>query len=376
MAIASVIVRKVPDLPVVVEELLRQLPRGRVATYGGVAAAIGDPIAARWVGAYLVSDEHRAARGIDHMDRQRRVAADAFCPCHRVVRADGTVGAYAHGTGDAKRSLLEQEGIPFRSPDRVDLASVPVAELRSEQPLAQLREWQSEIARQAVWCGGPASDLPATVGGVDISYVPHTELAVATYALVDANSRQLLAHHSLRQRIGFPYITSYLAFRELPLMRAAVQQAEREGALGDVTIVDGSGILHPRRAGLATMLGVTAGITTIGVTKTHLWGEPSTASAGAEATGAADGWLPLRIDGQTIGAVICSSGVGRRASARVSQRPIYVSPGHLIDVCSAARIVRQLVGPHRLPEPQYWADRLSRQEARGLANNLRQGETI
>ena len=66
---------EIPDLAQCLRGLLRQIPRGRVSTFGDLADALGDRIAATWVGHYAMHHDH-----------------DAECRCHRVVRADGGLG--------------------------------------------------------------------------------------------------------------------------------------------------------------------------------------------------------------------------------------------------------------------------------------------
>ena len=65
----------IPDMVLALERLIKQVPCGRVTTPGGLAAALGDPIAARWIGHYTLHHDH-----------------DANCVCHRVLRAGGGTG--------------------------------------------------------------------------------------------------------------------------------------------------------------------------------------------------------------------------------------------------------------------------------------------
>jgi len=125
-----------------------------------------------------------------------------------------------------------------------------------------------------------------------------------------------------------------------------LEKARAEDKLAEVLLVDGSGILHPRHAGLASHFGVAAGVPTIGVTKKLLWGQVELA-----------GLEPRRprpvLDGKRlIGAAI--------RPTDGSRRPIFVSPGHRVSVAYARDVVARLLLGRRLPEPLYWADRLSR----------------
>lgn len=100
-----------------------RIPRGRVATYGAVAAAAGSPRGARAAGAALSRNTLNNA------------AAAPRVPCHRVVRADGGVGGFYGGGGERKYEMLREEGISFREDGTVDPASVMTL-----SPLPQLRD--------------------------------------------------------------------------------------------------------------------------------------------------------------------------------------------------------------------------------------------
>jgi len=126
-----------------------------------------------------------------------------------------------------------------------------------------------------------------------------------------------------------------------------VKAAER---LSEVLLVDGTGTLHPRRMGIAAHLGVVASLPTVGVIKKLLCGRVDIEGMRPQES------RPVLQDGQL-------AAVALRPTAG-SRRPIFVSPGHRLDVAYSERLVRTLLCGHRLPEPLYWADRLSRKAAR------------
>jgi deoxyribonuclease V len=180
---------------------------------------------------------------------------------------------------------------------------------------------------------------------------------VAAYALVELDTGKLVWSATLRRHVTFPYISSFLAFRELPILLELLEEASRCARMADVIMVDGSGVLHPRRAGIATILGVAIEWPTIGITKSRLTGrlcQPDSPSAN---------WQPVMQDNELLGAAILPS--------TSAAKPLYVSPGHLMDLESSVRIVQMLQLNHRLPEPIYLADRLSRREAAGRIRALR-----
>lgn len=327
----------VPDLEATLREWLSRVPPGRVVTCGALAELLGDRQAARWIGTWLGEHEHGPA-----------------CGCHRVVRAGGRPARFILG-GTRQVQLLRAEGAPFEGDTVAASAILSPEELSQlagsdarERPLERLQELQRSL-RAAVRIV-PLTRMPKDCGGVDISY--RNGQAVAVYCRVLWPSGEKVYETAVVQRVTFPYITSYLSFRELPPMLAVLEQAARAGQLAEVIAVDGSGLLHPRGLGIASHLGVVIDRPTIGVTKTLLCGE-------VNMTGLSPGESrPVLWEGQVRGAVL-------RSSAGHSQ-PVVLSVGHLVDVEACVSVIRPLFGRHRLPEPIYWADRTSRAMARRL----------
>jgi deoxyribonuclease V len=367
----------IPDIAAHLRGLLRQIPQGRVTTYGDLAESLGSAAAARWVGHWLLHHAH-----------------DDACGCHRVVRVDGSVGLYYSGDSAEKRSRLEAEGVEFGgtiasrdvateahdavSRGRIDLARFGFVDFATARPLERLRQIQESLSEH-VSLESPSKE-PATVAGVDVSY-PTPDRAVGCYTVVDWNDpRRGFWSTTVQCPAPFPYISGFLSFRELPVHALLLEQAEAAGRLADVILVDGSGILHPRRAGIATHLGVLANRPTIGVTKKLLCGsvaaddvEPIREPLGEPAATERDegkrrredrGLKPLEsrpvlLEGRVVG-------VAMRPTAG-SHRPIFVSPGHQVSVGFAEAVVRRLLLGRRLPEPLFWADRLSREAGRGMS---------
>lgn len=315
----------VPDLTRSLGDLLRQLPAGKVATCGDLAEALGNRIAARWVGHFALHHDHRPG-----------------CPCHRIVRLGGELGGYAAGSIEDKARRLAAEGVAVQE-GRIDLERFGLREFVSDRPLERLRHVQEAIQRQIVL--RPRRRMPKLTAGVDVAY-PQPGLGVAAYALVETATGELVWSTTVRRPVTFPYISTYLSFREIPILLELLDEVRRAGRMAEIFMVDGSGILHHRHAGIASHLGVTAALPTIGVTKKLLCGK-------VDIRAMAPGELrPVVHDDQLIG-------VALRPTAG-SLRPIFVSPGHRVDVSFCEQLVRQLLRGHRLPEPIYWADRLSR----------------
>lgn len=187
------------------------------------------------------------------------------------------------------------------------------------------------------WPGRPIRKIAA----VDVSF-PRKGKARAGVVLLRFPHLEIL---ETAQRTGsalFPYIPGLLSFREIPVLLKAF------GALRsrpECILCDGQGIAHPRRMGLASHLGILLEIPTIGCAKSRLIGsfqEPPP-NRGA--------FSPLLDDqGETLGAVL-------RTRAQV--KPLFVSPGHLIDLEKAVELVLACSPKFRIPEPLRLAHRLA-----------------
>jgi deoxyribonuclease V len=265
-----------------------------------------------------------------------------------VVRADGSLGPVEKLASPADRiraGRLMDEGVTVRS-GKVDLAQFGFDDFHGPRPLEVLRKLQADVPRQT--SATPLARTPRLVAGLDVSYIAE-DAGIGGYALVDCASGELVWSTTVRCHVPFPYITSYLTFRELPVLSELLAAAKAADRLADVYLIDGAGIMHPRRAGVATHLGVVADVPTIGVTKKLLAGRfDETQMTAGQPRDVTEGDEQL--------------GVAIRPRSS-SKRMIYVSPGHRIDVAGATAVVRQLLRGRRLPEPIYWADNLSRRAA-------------
>lgn len=316
------------DLPGELVRLLKQIPRGRFTTYGHLARALGDVKAARWVGQYLLDHPHQ--RG---------------CNCHCVVRQTGEPGLYIDGDPAAKLDRLQREGVAVCG-GRLDV-NTAFETFESSAPLASLMEFQLSVPQRLKLKSQPRPIR--TVAGIDAAYQPGG-MAVGAYVLVDADTLETLWSTTVTAPATFPYISGYLAFRELPLMRRVWEAAQTAGHAADAVIIDGNGILHPRRAGIAACFGLLADVPTVGIGKKLLCGS-------IDLTGMqADEPRPVLHIQELIGiAMKCTD----------SSRPIFVSPGNRFDLDGAVQLVRRLFVDHRLPEPLHRADRLSKMTVRG-----------
>ena len=133
----------------------------------------------------------------------------------------------------------------------------------------------------------------------------------------------------------FPYLAGMLYFREGPAIKEAFSKLQHRP---DVLLVDGNGVLHPLRCGLASHLGVELNQATIGIAKTKLLGEEDEAGN-------------IKVGNEIVGAEI-------REKPHAKQ--LYVSVGHKVSLQTAVGIVQKSIRPpHKLPEPLHIAHRLA-----------------
>lgn len=146
--------------------------------------------------------------------------------------------------------------------------------------------------------------------------------------------------------LRFPYVPGLLSFREAPVMLEALSRLE---PAPEAVLVDAHGKAHPRRFGEACHVGLWLGLPTLGIAKSVLVGRFGALGR------LAGSWAPLVHEGETVGAAL-------RPADGV--KPVFVSPGHLIDLPGALRIARSVSDGYRLPKPLREADRWSKELAR------------
>lgn len=203
------------------------------------------------------------------------------------------------------------------------------------------RELQVALAREVLL--KDRFDTPLRlVAGLDVGFEDGGKTTRAAAVLLDADTLELVEQHVARTPTSMPYIPGLLSFRELPALLEAFGMLSKAP---DLVFVDGHGIAHPRRLGIAAHFGVATGMPSIGVAKKILSGTTSTQLH--EMRGA---FVPLRDGREQIGWVLRS---------KPGYLPLVVSPGHRVAMASAAELVMRFVTSYRLPEPTRLADRLA-----------------
>ena len=194
----------------------------------------------------------------------------------------------------------------------------------------------------------PLAREPRLIAGCDSSF-PTPDTILSVFVVLRFPSLELVEKVYSYGVVPFPYVPGFLSFREAPNVVQAFAKLENKP---DVIMVDGHGIAHPRRVGIAAHLGVLLDMPTFGVAKQKLTGtfaEP----------GPARGDLSPLTDaktGELIGEVI-------RSKDKVL--PLFVSPGHRCDQATATRLTLACLRGYKLPEPtrlaDYWAEEFKRE---------------
>lgn len=203
--------------------------------------------------------------------------------------------------------------------------------------------------------GAPAS--PRLIAGVDVSYTPPrfardreaSETLYAAVVVLEWPSLRVVEKTSGVGRAQFPYVPGLLSFRELPPLLRAFRKLR---VTPDVVIVDGQGVAHPRRCGIASHLGLVLDLPTVGCAKSRLIGDH-------REPGRTRGSASDLLDGGEV--------VGRVVRTRDGVAPLYVSIGHKIPLDDAVALVLQCAPRYRLPE--------TTRQAHQLVNQLRSKDT-
>jgi deoxyribonuclease V len=189
----------------------------------------------------------------------------------------------------------------------------------------------------------------ALVAGVDQAFLD--ERAVS--AVVVCRGETVVAREHAVTPLSIPYIPGLLAFREGEPIIAALEQLDVEP---DLLLVDGSGRIHYREAGLATHVGVCLDVPAVGVAKSLLCGTPS---APVDALQEGERVL-IEADAEMTapgGEVVGYAYQSRQYPDSTTVNPLYVSPGHRVSAGTAVDLVAAAGGEYKLPRPIRLADR-------------------
>jgi len=186
------------------------------------------------------------------------------------------------------------------------------------------------------------------VAGADVSFDKGSNTIFAAVVVLELPHLAIVEEAAVTTETRFPYIPGLLSFREAP---AVLRAFERLTQWPDALLLDGQGLAHPRRMGLACHLGLWLDLPAVGCAKSVLVGtyEEPAPQAGS--------FSPLLDRGEVVGVAL---------RTKDHTNPMFVSPGHKVDLESAIRLVLRCVAGHRQPEPT--------RRAHLLVNRLRRGE--
>ncbi|WP_257670702.1 deoxyribonuclease V [Parapedobacter tibetensis] len=187
-----------------------------------------------------------------------------------------------------------------------------------------------------------------TIGGADISLNLYSTTIYAGIILLSFPGLKPVGWSLIKAETQFPYVPGYLAFREVPALIAAWEQLSRKP---DVLVVDGHGIAHPRRMGIATHFGIETGQATMGCAKKILTGTYE---------------APSLMQGSHTPIMAGAEQIGHAFRSKKNTAPVFISPGHRIGMENSLQLIKQCTGKYRIPEPT----RLAHE----LVNRFRRGE--
>lgn len=179
----------------------------------------------------------------------------------------------------------------------------------------------------------PLTKPISLIGGADVSMSLFAKDGFAGFVTLAYPELQIIDHSVVKDAINFPYIPGLLSFREIPMLLKAWKALKTKP---DVMVVDGVGIAHPRRLGIASHLGIILNIPTIGCAKSLLVGTY------AEPAHEPGSFSYIYDKSEIIGAAL---------RTKRGVKPVFISPGHLITLEESVNILRQCVLRYRLPEP-------------------------
>jgi deoxyribonuclease V len=180
------------------------------------------------------------------------------------------------------------------------------------------------------------------MGGGDVAYSKNGNLLFGAVVVLSFPDMEILDMATANGQIPFPYIPTLLTFREGPIL---IKTFQRLKVKPDVMIFDGQGIAHPRGMGLASHMGLWLNLPSIGCAKTALLDgfiSPGPSKGSYE-------WI--RREGKKVGAVL---------RTKENVKPLFVSPGHRIDLLTSIQLLLESCRGFRIPEPLRKAHQLSR----------------
>ena len=282
--------------------LVRQIPRGKVSTPRTLSEALGDA---------------KAVKAVIETINTAEPSHDL--PIHRVVSKTGRP-LYTSRSPEFCLELLRQEGLEVVGGSVVPIEKQLFSDFETDFPLRKIQDLQERLAREVVLEDKSVKALEV-IAGVDVAYKGKQGFGVC---VVMDRCFRVLGEAAAETEVRFPYISSYLAFREGPIIMKTLENVNEPF---DALMINGHGIAHPRVCGIATHVGlILDDKPTIGVATRKM------------------------MDREKQGDRILGAEVQREGHAS-----IYVSPGNNITLKKSLETVKAFLGEHRLPEPLWRA---------------------
>lgn len=203
---------------------------------------------------------------------------------------------------------------------------------------ARARELQTKLAPRVIH--KPLRKTPKVIAGLDCAFTKDKQKVIAAVVVLKLPKLEIVETMIATRKLTFPYIPGLLSFREAP---ACISAVEKLSITPDAFIIDGQGIAHPRRLGLAAHLGLFFDKPTIGCAKSRLVGkydEPPLNKAS---------YTCLKNNEQIIGAVL---------RTRTNVKPVFVSVGNRCTLADAIKTILACTTKYRIPEPTRLAHQL------------------
>ena len=204
--------------------------------------------------------------------------------------------------------------------------------------LKKLEKEQLKLSKTLKLMDSIDFDIAEKIAGIDNIFFKNK--IISAIVVID-NSLEITDKRYFVDKVRFPYIHGFRAYRELPAMISVFNMLEEKP---DLVFIRGHGVSHPRKLGLASHFSLASGIPTIGIADSIIIGENI---------------------GEDI--IIGKEIVAKVVNTKVGSKPLYVSPGNLISLKTSIELVKKFVRePHKLPEPL----RLARQYAKEIMREI------
>jgi len=220
------------------------------------------------------------------------------------------------------------------------------------QHLEELKKIQTECGKKINETDTIDVNKVRYIAGMDLTFKDlksNPTEALVSLVVVDTQSLQPVEVVIHRTKVNFPYIPTFLAFRELPPL---LEVYDKSKIKPDLFFIDGQGKIHPRRCGIAAHFGVETGTVAVGVAKSHLYGKytPPCEKRGCLS------YVKDPKTGEVLGAVV---------RTKTKTQPVFVSVGNNISLPSAVKLVLK-TSKYRIPEPTRLAHLFLQKERKKL----------